>query len=214
MRRGGLVLVLSVALLAAGCGSKKSSDPGRDVMAELVAAVKAHDADAIWERVTKATQGRLGKARTVALVEKELAPFTRGSYRLLLSQLVTERFGLVAITTPKAIVALPFAKEDGRLRADLGAPLRVEPTGPRPGVHTEHVPHQVAVEVTGGPRVEPTAILYLDGDTLLATIYGTAASATVFSNLPQAFTKGRHTVIAFAATDFSAAATAWSFTVR
>jgi hypothetical protein len=208
-----LLLLLVLALAAAGCGGGGKKDPGRDAIAHLVKAAKAHDADAIWSQVTPATQARLGKARTAALVERELAPFGDG-YHLLLSQLVTERYGIVAITTPHAVAALPFAKTKDGLRAELGTKLHIEPSGPLPKVHTEHVPAQVAYELKGGSGGEPTAVLYLDGETLYPKVYGSARAATVFATLDQDFKRGRHTVVAFVAAPTEAAATAWAFTIR
>ena len=207
------VVLVACCLLAAGCGgSKKPSDPGRQAVDELVAAAKAHDAAAIWSHVTKATQQRLGKAETAALVERLLGPFAGGGYRTVVSQLVTERYGVVAISTSAAIAAIPLAKEHGDLHAELGTKLRIEPSGPQPKVHTEHVPPQVAVEIKGGSG-EPTAVLYLDGETLYPKTYGTGAAATVYANLDQDFAPGRHTVVAFVATPLAAAATAWAFTI-
>jgi len=209
-----LALVAACALLAAGCGgSKKPSDPGRAAIDELVAAVKARDTNAIWERVTPATQRRLGKTRTISLVEGLLRPFVGRSYRTIVSQLVTERYGFVAISTPRAIVAVPFAKEGHGLRAELGVPLHIEPSGPLPKVYTHRVAPQVAFEVTHASE-EPTVLLYLDGFTLLPKVYAAGSSATVYSTLPDAFKRGRHTVVAFAATPTGAAARAWAFTIR
>jgi hypothetical protein len=212
-KRNGLLLLLVLALAVACGGSKKAGDRGREAIDELVAAAQARDVDAMWDNVTEATRRRLGKTQTAAVLERRLARFAGRSYRTVVSQLVTEEFGVVAISTPAAIVALPFAKDGKRLRAELGGALRVEPTGPRPGVHRERVIPQVAVEVKQASG-EPTVALYLDGETLLPKVYSAGSSATVFSTLPGDFTRGRHTVVAFAATAETAAATAWSFTVR
>jgi hypothetical protein len=213
--RRALPLAFCALALAAGCGGGGGKkDAGRSAIDRLLEAAKAHDADAIWERLSDATRQRLGKAEAAALVERRLAPFTGGGYRVLVSQLVTERYGVVAISTPRAVVALPFEKEKGRLQAELGARLRIEPTGPLPKVYEERVVPQVAYELKDGSGGEPTAVLYLDGETLYPKVYGTARSATVYANLDGELARGRHTVVAFAATPSAATATAWAFTVR
>jgi hypothetical protein len=221
VRPCGLVLVALVVLAVAGCGggskkkvADKPPDPGRALIDQLVAAAKRHDPDAIWARVTKATHGRLTKAEAASLVERELGPVLGGGCRTLVSQLVTERYGVVAVKTARAIVALPLRKEDGGLRADLGTQLHIESSGPTPGVHPPSIPHQVAVEVKGAGAGDATIVLYLDGETLYPQVYGSAESATVYANLSVPFPRALHTVIAFAATKSEAAATAWSFTIR
>jgi hypothetical protein len=215
-----LALVLGAVALLAGCGGgsskpKQPDDPGRALLDQLVVAAKAHDTDAIWSHVTKATQGRLTKDQAAAEVERELRPVLGGGYRTLVSQLVTnDGYGVVAVKTKTAIAALALKKEDGGLRVDVGAPLTIDISGPQPGVHPQTIPHQVGVEVTGAGAGDGTVVLYLDGETLYPQIYGGGDSATVFANLNEDFPKARHTVLAFAATKSEATAKAWSFVIR
>jgi hypothetical protein len=210
-----LAPVLGAVVLLAGCGgSKKPDDPGRALLDQLVAAARKHDADAIWDRVTKATQGRLTKEQAASRVEQVLAPVLGRGYRTLVSQLVTNDYGVVSAKTGSAVVALALRKEDGGLRADLGAPLTIDISGPQPGVHPRSIPHQVAIELKGADAGDATVVLYLDGETLYPKVYGGGTSATVYADLSVPFPRARHTVLAFAATKNEATARAWSFVIR
>ena len=160
--------MLSALLVLAGCGggSRKPGDPGREAMDKLVSAAAQHDEDAVWELVTDATHGRLQtKARVFVLGESRLRPFVSGRYRTVVSQLIADQHGVVAIDNRRAVLAIAFRKVKGDLLAELGTALKAEPIGPLPKVYTNHVPQQIGVAVKGGAG-DANAVLWLEGETV------------------------------------------------
>ena len=220
MRRLPLVTVCCLLLVSCGGGSKKSADPGREAIDKLVSAAATGDTAAMWNLLSRASQKRLGPTLadfgkgSAKMLEQQLAPFHAVPFRTLVSELVSTEVGVVAIRDGTSVYAVPLEREGGGLRAELGGPLRIEPLGPKPGLQRDRV-QQVAIRIRGGKKGEALGVvLWLDGVKLDGRAFGTAADATVFSNLDAAAGKGSHSVVAIANSGADASALAWVFRVR
>jgi hypothetical protein len=220
-----LVLVLTLVLSAAGCGSDGEketttsattpADPGREVMGALVDAAARKDADAMWALLSKPSQRREGptvddfengKAREL---ERTLAPFAGGKLPVEVSENIGGGFGLVALSRGPNAYAVPFRKENGTWRVELPGPLRIEVLGPPPGSRGKFV-NQIGV-ATHGPGGAGVGLLYVDGVTLDSRSYSGPKGATIFANFATKLAPGRHTAVAYASTGKNAAAKAWTF---
>jgi hypothetical protein len=242
MRRAGnrLLLALSVAVLAAGCGGGKktattapvvtttqsattaSADPGAAAVKAFVAAARARDATALWRMLSTESQQRLG--RTLARFRKGPAAKLAAqagvfrAYRVIVSERVTPEFGVVAIDGSQSVAgrrtrgvgAIVLRLEGTRWRVALGSPVRVKLIGPDP-TGPKQVVSQVAAAVTG-PGGSGNAVMYVDGQTVSPHVAGTASNSTLYANFDPALDSGRHTVVVFATVGHEAAATAWAFT--
>lgn len=233
-----LPLVL-VAAVVAGCGGEQAAetraptpatattapaDPGLEVLGAFVAVARAGDARAMWALLSPETRRRWGPALArfeegaARELEEGVGSFRR--YEVVVSERVTEEFGVVAIDgrrvvegeRERAIYAVALRLVGSGWRLELGGPLEVRPLAPDPGVRKDVVA-QIAAEVAGG-SASGAAVMYLDGQTLSPRAYGTPAKATLLTNLDPPLDPGRHTVVVFASAGREAAATAWSFTVR
>lgn len=211
-----LVGMAAASLSVAGCGgggqgvpttaatSAKSADPGRETMRTLVAAARARDQAAVEVLLSTRARRLPGEALRVL---REARPFTSG-YRVVVSEKITDHFGLVAVEHWPEALALSLRLEGDRWKVDTGQPLEIQVLGPLPGQRT--VVGQVAVELHG--REEGgAALLYLDGVTLIDKVAWGPESATVFANLDSKLERGRHVAVAFATRGDHAAARAWTF---
>jgi hypothetical protein len=204
-------IVLAVAVLA-GCGSgkKTQADPGRDVLAGFFQAAGRGDRQAMESLLSPQTRTRLHAAALTAL-GKRLRPFARG-YRLLVSERITDEFGLAAATNRGVAFGAALRLVDGRWLLELAGPVRIRPLGPRPGARQRSI-RQLAAGIdgtTGGGE----ALLYFDGLAIPdAKVYRYKQQLSIVANLPTAVPKGRHSVIVFAGSSTSARARAWTFVV-
>src|SRR5919201_3524007 len=106
MRRA-VALLAATALVAGGCGGAKKAAPpprdrGKEVIDALVAAAARHDAKALWGLLSGPSRQRLGSferfRRTAAVtLASRVGSFARAPYREIVSERVTNRFGVVAI---------------------------------------------------------------------------------------------------------------------
>ncbi len=178
--------------------------------------MRADDAEAMWGLLSAPTQRRersLGSFRRAGAptLEKALRPFTEGSFRLVVSEAITDRFGVVAVVRGRHAYAVPLRLDRGEWKVELPGSLTIEVIGPRPG--SRGAVAQIGVEVHGG-GAEGTAVLYADGVTLLSKAYTGPRSATVFANLASRLTPGLHNAVAFATRGRNAAAIAWTFVAQ
>jgi len=218
VKRLALCLVV-VGLAAAGCGGTDRSDsgttatqappadPGRDVARALVEAARADDASAVRDLLTERAAARPG---AVARVLRELEPF-EGGFRVLVSERITERYGVVALLRREHAYAFPLRLDGEGWKVDVGGPASIEILGPRP--HRPELVAQIGVVVHGLGNAG-TAVLYVDGVTLDPRVAGDVRSFTVFANLAAPLTAGRHAAVAFGTRGDRAAARAWTFTAR
>ena len=232
MRR--LALLAAVALVVGGCGGKKAApakpaaprDPGKQVLDAFVSAAGRGDAKAMWALLSRASQRRLGPLarfeRTTAVELAEgVGSFARSRYEEVVSERVTDSFGVVAIAGVRHVegtreynaYATALRLEGRFWRVELGGPVHIRPLGPAPGAREKTV-LQIAGAVSSRRGGAGTAVLWLDGVTLNPKASGTAGNVTLFANLASPLARGRHNVVVFASGSADASATAWTFSVR
>src|SRR5438093_452187 len=129
MRRAALAAVALTALVAA-CGGKTkpqsiqppirtapaSEDRGKAVIDAFVRAAAARNAEALWELLSAPTRQRLGplerfRRMTASKLSVDLASFSTGPYREVVSQRITDGFGVVSIVNASRIYALALRLE-------------------------------------------------------------------------------------------------------
>ena len=116
--------------------------------------------------------------------------------RVIVSERITGRFGLIAIASGPRTFAVPLRLEGDKWKLELGrGPLAIQVLGPDAGSVSRV--RQIAYEVQGTPG-GATAVLYVDGVTLLSKEAATTKSATVYANLEAPLTPGPHKAVAFA----------------
>ena len=239
MRRAAL-LTFALALVAAGCGGVESvettapvttappvtttsGDPGRDAIEAFAAAARANDAAALWSMLSTSAQQRLGPApaafRFGAARGLTASVGAFGTYRVIVSERVTPEFGVVAIDgtqvvggkLEESVYAVALRLEGTAWKIELGGPVKIRPLGPDPGARKQVVT-QIA-DAVERPAGAGTAVTYLDGKALSPRVTGPSSSSRMVADVGAGLDPGRHTVVAFAATDRDASATAWAFTV-
>jgi hypothetical protein len=218
--RVGLILVALLAL--AGCGGDDkqaaptpAADPGREVMAALVAAAADDDAETVWKLLSQRSQRRVGptfeefERSEFSELKRTLAPFAGGSLPVEVSENVDGDFGLVALSRGRSAYAVPLRREGEVWRVELPGPVRIEILGPPPGSRGKFA-NQIGVEKhgAGGAGI---ALLYLDGVTLDPQTAADADSATIYANFANPLQPGLHTAVAFTSAGGQAAARAWTF---
>src|SRR4051794_9204424 len=146
MRRAA-VATLAVAALVAGCGGKSKPqsiqppiktapagpDPRQRGMKAFVAAARRGDAKALWALLSTPGQQRLGpfsrfRSATALELGEGVGSFARSTYKEVVSERVTDRFGVVAIagfrtaegTREYAAYAAALRLERGSWRVELG----------------------------------------------------------------------------------------------
>ena len=221
MLRAALVLI-SASLLLAACGSDEkqpaptaAADPGREVMAALVAATADDDAETVWELLSAQSRERVGptfeefERNEFPELKRTLAPFAGGSLPVEVSEKIDDEFGLVALSRRADAYATPLRLDGDVWRVELRSPVRIDVLGPPPDSRGEFA-QQIGVEKhgAGGAGI---AVLYLDGVTLDAQTFSDADSATIFANFESDLEPGRHTAVAFTSAAGEAAARAWTF---
>jgi hypothetical protein len=220
------VLLLAGVTLV-GCGSDEKAaettptfterDPGRDVMAAIVAASADDDVETIWNLLSEPSRRRYGptledfeKSDALRDLRRGIAPFEEGELPIELSQNIGGGFGVVALARGKDAYATPLRREGELWRLELGGPLRIAVLGPDPGTKGEFV-NQIGVEVHGPRSGSGVGLLYVDGVTLDAKSFSGPNSATIFANFAEKLKPGVHTVVAYASSGPNAAARAWTF---
>jgi hypothetical protein len=235
VRVAAALAIVALTALVAGCGGKskpesiqppittapEGEDRGKVVVDALVRAAGARDAEALWELLSTPSRQRLGpferfRGTAAAKLSEDLGGLSRGPYRQMVSERVTDNFGIVALANASGTYAAALRLEGGSWRVELGGPVHIEPLGIVNASTAEPVV-QVAAEIrtSATPPDLETAVAWLDGLSLdQAQLHGTAKSATLFANLVSPVRSGRHTVVAFAGGAKDASAVAWTFSVR
>ncbi len=237
--RSALALAAVVAMLAAGCGGRKSAgasstdapgttttapaDPGRDAIEAFVSAARAGHSQALWRMLSTSSRQRLGPT-LAGFREHAAAEFAEGvgsfrRFRVVVSERITPELGVVAIDGTRAaegskgrdLYAAALRLEGAAWKLELGGPVKVRPIGPDPGAR-ERVVGQVAAAVEG-PAGSGTAVMYLDGQPTNPKVAGTVSNSTLYANFEPPLNRGRHTVVVFASSGREASAIAWAFTV-
>ncbi len=225
MRRAAVVLfVLPLALVACGGGSKKTTttsttaapaDPGKIVVGRLLTAAGSDNRKALWNLLSKPSQKRLGPtyaqfaAGPAAIMERALKPFESEKLAPMISQSISQEFGIVAVRNGTKALAFPLRLEGGAWKVETPGPITFDILGPQPG--SSSAVAQVAVEVKS-PGVIGDAVLYVDGKPVPVNLTPNQGDATAFANLSKALSPGAHIAVAFAIEGNLAGAEAWSFT--
>jgi hypothetical protein len=215
-------VIFCASLLLAACGGddkqaapRPATDPGREVMAALVAAAADNDTETAWELLSKPSQRREGptfeefEQTSFPKLRRTLAPFAKGSLPVEVSENVDGEFGLIALSRGGSAYAVPLRREGEVWRVELPGPVRIDILGPPPGSRGKFV-NQIGVEKhgAGGAGI---ALLYLDGVTLDPQTAADADSATIYANFANPLQPGLHTAVAFTSAGGQAAARAWTF---
>ena len=225
MRRSTLVLLaLPLALAACGGGGGKKTttpttaappDPGKVVAGKLLTAARADDRKAIWNLLSQPSRKRLGPtyadfaAGPATIMEQALKPFESAKLAPLISQSVSQEFGLVAVRNGTKALAFPLRLEGATWKVETPGPITFDILGPQPG--SSGPVAQVAVEVKS-PGVIGDALLFVDGKPVSVNLTPNQGDATAFANLSKALPPGVHIAVAFAIEGNRAGAEAWSFT--
>jgi hypothetical protein len=225
MRRAAFVLlVLPLALVACGGGGGEKPatitaasppDPGKAVVGALLTAAGAGDRKALWNLLSKPSQKRLGPAYAqfaagpAMIMERALKPFESEKLAPLISQSISQQFGLVAVRNGTKALAFPLRLEGNVWKVETPGPITFDILGPQPG--SSSAVAQVAVEVKS-PGMIGDAILFVDGKPVALNLTPNQGDATAFANLSKALPPGVHIAVAFAVEGNLAGAEAWSFT--
>ncbi len=221
-----LPLLVVLPCVAAACGSSgggktspatttASADPGKTVIVALVQAAVHDNRKALWNLLSKPSQTRLGPtyadfaAGPATVIERALRPFENKALAPLISQSVSQQFGLVAVRSGAKALAFPLRRESGTWKVETPGPIQFQILGPQPGSHGPVA--QVAVEVHS-PGVIGDAILFVDGKAVQPNLSPKPGNATVFASLSKALPPGTHIAVAYAQEGTNAGAEAWSFT--
>ena len=208
-----LAVALSTLALAAGCGgsAKRATppDPGRQVLGAFLRAAASGDEAAMRKLLSPQSSRRVSDGQ-LARLRRRLAPMGN-RYVLVVSERITDAFGVVAIVSRTGSYAAALRRVGGTWRVELGGPVRVRALGPDPGTRQRQV-RQIAAAVTGATG-KGYALLWLDGLTLPAKTARLGTSLTIYANLPSRVLRGRHAVVAFASEGNQASALAWTFVV-
>jgi hypothetical protein len=209
-----LVVIALVLAGVSGCGGsaadERQDDPGRATLGAFLHAAAEGDTTLMRGLLSLPSSSRISAAALSKLATK-LRPLAR-RYSFLVSERITDDFGLAAVRGPVGAYAAALRKEGEKWRLELSGPIRIMPLGPDPGAR-EPLVQQIAAEVKGGSG-NGDALLYLDGLVIPETrVYSGASGFTVFANLPAPVLAGRRSIVAFAHRGGSAAALAWTFSV-
>jgi hypothetical protein len=208
------VVLLAVVLAAvSGCGGSgtgSQDDPGEATLGAFLHAAEEGNPTLMRGLLSLPSSGRLND-QALSRLGARLRPLAR-RYNLLISERITDDFGLAAIVGPTGAYAAALRREGEEWRLELAGPLKIMPLGPNPGAR-EPLVQQLAAEIKGGSG-GGDALLYLDGFAIpQAKVYSAASSFTIFANLPDVVPPGRHSVVAFAHRGGDASALAWTFSV-
>jgi hypothetical protein len=207
-----LVVIALVLAGVSGCGgsAEKPDDPGLETLGAFLHAAEEGNPDLMRGLLSLESSRRLGTA-ALSKLGARLRPLAR-SYRVLVSERITDDFGVAAVTGSAGVYAAALRKDGEEWRLELAGPVKIKPLGPDPGSREELV-QQVAVEAEGGTG-SGDALLYLDGVAIPFTkVYGGGSSFTAFANLPSPIRRGKHSIVAFAGREGDGSALAWTFSV-
>jgi hypothetical protein len=218
-----MLAVLPIALAACGGGgggkttqssTTAAPDPGRVAVATLIRAASNDDRKALWNVLSTPSQKRLGPtyadfaAGPATVIEQALKPFETKNLAPLISQSVSQEFGLVAIRNGAKALAFPLRREGSAWKVETPGRITFQILGPQPGSRGPVA--QVGVEIKS-PGVIGDVILFVDGKPVQPNLTPKPGDATAFANLSKALPPGVHIAVAYAQEGSNAGAEAWSF---
>jgi len=195
------------------------------VFRAFVAAVGAHDSQAMWPLLSAQSQAQLGgneqafASRYVAEVERALGPFAKSQLRTILSARTSTGFGIAAVAgqrtlngeTTDAAAAAGLVRGDGSWKLDLASPILLRRVAPLSG----NVSPDPAIEIRVQARVPVReGGLWLDGRPLAAKAGGSDPSRVLITARPPSpLRPGSHTVVVYAVAGTRITAAAFAFDV-
>jgi hypothetical protein len=220
--RLALAPLVLVAVFTAGPPAATTPDPAERLHAldRLVRAAGANDEPAMWAALSRVSRRRLGptladfRRRGARGVRAGVAPFVRGSYRVVLNADVDRGLAVVGVAKQDDAFAVPVRRERGVWKVEVISVFTVEAVRPLPGERVR-VRTQLAAEVVAPGRIDGAA-MWFDGRLFDARGYWSPNKKrlSIWGEAPQPLANGRHTVVAFATAGPEAAANAWTFTAR
>ena len=188
-----LLLSVLVALALVSCGGGKKT------------AAKPRDPNAVAKSFfTAAAAGKFGPK-----LKERFAPFA-GGYRTLVSERITDQFGVIGIRHGRVADAIVMRRHGTLWTVDFKNPIVIQPLGPKPRSRTHVV--QVAAELQRLKGKGEAAVIYVDGAALESKLPRTGSHATLFANLLTPLAPGLHDAVVFATDGLTATARAWTFT--
>jgi hypothetical protein len=202
-----------------------TSRPGR-VLLRFVEAARRRDPDAMWGLLSRPTRASIGptlaefRSSTSEELTDGLGALAAGT-RVILSRKLDDEWAVAAVAGMRTVDGKPenFAyaaalrREGGALRLELaGAVVSGHEPGPLKEISGGRP--EVAATISAGREVT-RVLTWLDGRPLAAARGkdDLPFTATLRGRPRQPLAPGRHEVVVFAATDRTAVASAWSFTV-
>lgn len=240
MRRLTLPAVL-VVLVLAGCGGsgtqettapvgpqlpKPAAAPGAgEALRAFIEAAARKDTPAMWGLMTRRAQVLFGP--TAAAFGKGLgkemgstlgAFKLHGTYTVALAVRATSEWAVAAVAgdvksptlTSYAAYAVPAKREGGGWKLELGGSVAFNPLTPDEGLTTSSTP-DVATQLQASEPVLEQKI-WVDGLPIAAQL--SPDGMLMNGQVTRALTPGRHVIVAFATTQSSAGATAFTFTSK
>jgi hypothetical protein len=238
------ILCCLLALLAAGCAGGGDDDgegptgtsvdpsaygvaapgPG-NVLLEFVRAAGAGEADTMWGQLSEPTQASIGptldefRATTAAELQEGLGTLAKTA-RVILSRELPGGWGVAAIAGEREVESdteyyaygVAMAQEAGQWKIELGGVV-ITGLKPDPLAETEGRP-AIKASVGAGGDLEQL-LMWLDGEPLAVDRGGNSPFTATLSGKPATpLAPGRHELVAFASSELTASAVAWTFSVQ
>ena len=197
-----------------------------ETLLRFVKAAGRGDAGAMWTELDIATRASIGPTLN-DFSEGHANAFAQGlgtladSARVVLSRQIGDTFGVAAVVGTRTVqgeqeefaYGAALLQEDGRWKLELGG-IVITGLAPEPLQHTSDRTPRIASNI-GAAGDFSELHMWLDGKPLRVRNEGDTPFTAKLAAVPDAPLKpGRHVAITFAATDETATATAWPFTVE
>jgi hypothetical protein len=223
-----LAALVLLGVVTAGCGGDGSAttqaepETAARTLLRFVEAAGAGDANAMWAELSTTTQGRWGPTvddfaeGTAIELAEGLGSYARGSYAVVLDEIVAGRWAVAAVTGQREVegmvergaYAAAAVLQDGEWKLELGGTPSVTPAQPEPGTVVSGLSRAIANVVSATDQLD--ARMWLDGHELAGVIF----RAKKIEAPLELLVPGTQVLVAFVADDNHPAATAWAFTVR
>ena len=149
--RGAALVLLVLPLVVVACGGGDSRepatptaasppDPGKIVVGRALAdGGEGGQSQGPLEPALEAVAERLGPtyadfaAGPAAILERALEPFETTTLAPMISQSVSQEFGLVAVRNGAKALAFPLRRESGGWKVETPGPITFQIVGPQPG---------------------------------------------------------------------------------
>jgi hypothetical protein len=198
--------------------------PG-NVLLAFVQAAGSGEADAMWGMLSGPTQASIGpsldefRATTATELQEGLGTLAKTA-RVILSRELPESWGVAAIAGEREVegdteyyaYGVALAQESGQWKIELGGVV-ITGLKPDPLAETEGKPAIKASVGAGGDLQQ--VLMWLDGEPLAFARGGNSPFTAMLSAKPATpLAPGRHELVAFGASDLTASAVAWTFSVQ